>query len=597
MALPEPVADLTECFLQEVDTRLPGRMTGLLLHGSICWGEFFAGSDIDFVGLWDELPTGTELDELEAAHQAVRQRFPAPPFDGFHCTPADLAAGPATVRHRPAYYRGAFDPAGTIDINLVTWHELAERGIAVRGAVPAVYTNLGELLGFTRDNLDTYWRGQATEIEAAGVDAVGEDDDAVVWVGLGAARLHHLLTTHELTSKSGAGRYVRSVPDPRWHRIAEEALRIREQPTSPRLYDDPGRRGRDLHALLTWLVDDGTTAHPAGIRLVGWTDALPLAEKIWRCYDTVFGDFADDATWRSDLFERHAGRAGYRLAYAVEDDGVIGFGWGYVGQRGQHFPDLICAALPQDVASFWVGDHFDLVELAVLPTHRRRGLGQALHDRLLDGVRRRCLLTTDDDVDDPAVQMYLRSGWRRIGVLRPGRQVMGLDRSAVVLMYEGWQVWDGEFGRVYVAGEFGASVEFVQRSALEGAEPGATLQIQRTHSNWYRATARMLDTTDAVVLDLGPFRALRWVRPGESPGDFTTGDTVSLDLSLNLNAWQGSPWTNRAADLYGSDHRWRVERIVRTTQGLDDAVEIDEAAMETVDGTYQYCLLHCTLVR
>lgn len=156
---------------------------------------------------------------------------------------------------------------------------------------------------------------------------------------------------------------------------------------------------------------------------------MALAEQVWTCYDTVFGDFDDYDTWRSDLFERHAGRAGHRLAVAVEDAQVIGFGWGYVGQRGQYWSDLVCEALPQEVTSLWVGDHFDLVELAVLPAHRRDGLGQALHDRLLDGVHRRCLLSTTDDLDDPAVQLYLRSGWRKLGTLRPGVQVMGLNRT------------------------------------------------------------------------------------------------------------------------------------------------------------------------
>lgn len=37
----------------------------------------------------------------------------------------------------------------------------------------------------------------------------------------------------------------------------------------------------------------------------------------------------------------------------------------------------------------------------------------------------RCLLSTNDDASDPAVRLYLRAGWQRLGQLRPGVQVMG----------------------------------------------------------------------------------------------------------------------------------------------------------------------------
>ena len=238
--MPPPVADLTNCVLEEVDRRLPGGLTGLLLHGSLCWGEFFPGRYVDFVGLWERPPRGGEVHLLRAAHEATRCRIGALAFDGFHCTPADLAAPPTRITHRPAFFEGTFDSAGTVDVHLVTWHELAERGIAVRGAVPAVYTNLDELLDFTSANLDTYWRGFITTIEQAGIETAGEQDDTVTWIRLGSARLHHLLFTNELTSKSGAGRYVRDALDPRWSRIAREALRIREEPESER----PVRRSR-----------------------------------------------------------------------------------------------------------------------------------------------------------------------------------------------------------------------------------------------------------------------------------------------------------------------------------------------------------------
>ena len=172
------------------------------------------------------------------------------------------------------------------------------------------------------------------------------------------------------------------------------------------------------------MTADRRTATPV---LVCGEAALPLAAKVWACHQQVFGDDPDRATWHEDLFERHVRRERHRLAVFLDSGTVTGYGWGYVGHRGEYWADLLGDALPAEVASAWVGGHFDLVELAVLATHRRRGLGQALHDCLLAGLSGRCLLSTSSDPDDPAVRLYRRSGWTSLGTLRPGRQVMGLD--------------------------------------------------------------------------------------------------------------------------------------------------------------------------
>jgi len=257
VTLPPLVNKVTTDFLAEVDHRLPDRLTGLFLHGSLCWGEFFPGSDIDFVAVWDQPPIGADLDLLQAAHETIHAQHPDVVFDGFHCTSSDLAASPAHIDHRPDFYQSAFSSEGRIDINLVTWHELAERAITVRGQLPPTHTDLPALLEFTRNNLDTFWRDAIKQIETSGIKPVGQHDPSIAMVTLGPARLHHLLTRHTLTSKSGAGRYVCDL-DPKWNKIGREALRLREQPNTPSLYDDPTQRGQDAYDVLTWIVQNGT---------------------------------------------------------------------------------------------------------------------------------------------------------------------------------------------------------------------------------------------------------------------------------------------------------------------------------------------------
>jgi ribosomal protein S18 acetylase RimI-like enzyme len=165
------------------------------------------------------------------------------------------------------------------------------------------------------------------------------------------------------------------------------------------------------------------------VQCYGATAAATLADRLWPVYDEVFGDFDDFSTWRDDMFARHATRNGYRLVVATEGPAIAGFSWGYVGERGQYWSDLVADALPGSVADEWVGGHFEFVELAVAPKYRRRGLGRRLHNALLDGISQRALLSTTDDPADAAVQLYLGSGWRKLGVLRAGTQVMGRAAS------------------------------------------------------------------------------------------------------------------------------------------------------------------------
>lgn len=258
--IPQPVSEVTSHFLAGIDDRAPGLVEGLWLHGSLCWGEFFPGSDIDFVAGLSRTPTRQDLAALKASHVRTRAAHSQPTFNGFHLPTTDLSRNPRSIVSQPVFFDGKFRDWGNEDIHIVTWHELDERAITVRGTLPHVYTNGSELHDFTRDNLNSYWRGVLHRMERAGASRVGAQVDYTVWTVLGVARLHHLLATGRMTSKSGAGRYVATSLDARWQQIANEALRGRETPGEPSLYADPTLRGQDAMDFLSWAIEDARGA-------------------------------------------------------------------------------------------------------------------------------------------------------------------------------------------------------------------------------------------------------------------------------------------------------------------------------------------------
>lgn len=254
--IPQSVSDVTSRFLAEIDVGAPGLVDGLWLHGSLGWGEFFRSSDIDFVAGLSRTPNRLDLIALRASHVRTRAAYRQITFNGFHLPTQDLSRNPRSIVAQPVFLNGKFRDWGNDDIHIVTWHELAERAIGLRGTLPAVYTNASELRGYTRDNLNSHWKGVLQRLQRAGSARTGAHVEEIVWTVLGVARLHHLLATEKLTSKSGAGRYVLESLDTRWALIAQEALRGRENPESPSFYTEAAVRGKDATDFLAWVIDD-----------------------------------------------------------------------------------------------------------------------------------------------------------------------------------------------------------------------------------------------------------------------------------------------------------------------------------------------------
>jgi len=111
------------------------------------------------------------------------------------------------------------------------------------------------------------------------------------------------------------------------------------------------------------------------------------------------------------MLARHVERDGFRLV-AEEDEGgrLAGMAYGYRGEPGQWWHDRVKAVMNGDQREQWLAPgHFELVELAVRPDLRRRGLGGRLHDTLIEGEHRAVLSTQVNN--EAALALYRGRGW------------------------------------------------------------------------------------------------------------------------------------------------------------------------------------------
>ncbi|MGC4942012.1 aminoglycoside adenylyltransferase domain-containing protein [Kribbella sp. DT2] len=206
--LPEPVRESVAAYLSLVDEALPGEVLGLYLTGSVPLGDFHLGSsDIDAAVILASPLTDPE--RVRAVHEAMPQ---TPSFDATYLSVDELALPPDPTRTVVFYQTGELQAETGGPISPVLWSELARQSIAVREAPGlVVHDDHQALEEFTRTNLTSYWTPKLAELET---HTAGRPDDEVApawimpWFVLGIPRLHALLTTGAIVSKTEAGRHA-----------------------------------------------------------------------------------------------------------------------------------------------------------------------------------------------------------------------------------------------------------------------------------------------------------------------------------------------------------------------------------------------------
>lgn len=157
------------------------------------------------------------------------------------------------------------------------------------------------------------------------------------------------------------------------------------------------------------------------------------------------------------------------------------------------------------------------------------------------------------------------------------------------LLIDSGSVLSGVHAGIRVGGVIVANVEFAESSEARqvGAEraPG----IIAIDSAAARVVARVLETTQVVVLDIGAMRVARWRPPWGQEPSYTVGDTVELDVRLSL----GSPEERWVVD---ADRRWNLIYRIKVSGlqcfGADDRdlIDIDETSAPAL-GDSEGCVL------
>jgi ribosomal protein S18 acetylase RimI-like enzyme len=124
---------------------------------------------------------------------------------------------------------------------------------------------------------------------------------------------------------------------------------------------------------------------------------------------------------REAIMERHAASPRFRGLAALADGQLAGFSYGFHGENGQWWHDMVAAALAtrsrvasgpgSDTPRHWLDDSFELAELHVVPDWQGRGIGRSLLLALAAGRTERTAVLSTADAPTRARRLYRGVGF------------------------------------------------------------------------------------------------------------------------------------------------------------------------------------------
>jgi ribosomal protein S18 acetylase RimI-like enzyme len=152
----------------------------------------------------------------------------------------------------------------------------------------------------------------------------------------------------------------------------------------------------------------------AGARIEDWSgrdfagrvsDAMDIYVRAMK-YPDVTG------MQRAVSARKHVSLPGFACRAALlDDDALVGFGYGYSTEPGQWWHDLVRRAVDRATAEIWLSNAFELSELHVLPDYQGMGIGRRLLTALAGSVAHDVMLLSTPDAETRAFRLYREAGF------------------------------------------------------------------------------------------------------------------------------------------------------------------------------------------
>jgi ribosomal protein S18 acetylase RimI-like enzyme len=150
------------------------------------------------------------------------------------------------------------------------------------------------------------------------------------------------------------------------------------------------------------------------IREIDRRGFLRRLDVLLATYEAAMRPPAGQLPSRHMIMERHAGHPEFRAFVAERSRTVVGFGYGFHGESGQWWHDVVRGQLARTGgaghAGHWLDDAWEVAELHVHPAAQGQGLGRGLITSLCAGRPERTVLLSTLDAQTPARNLYRSLG-------------------------------------------------------------------------------------------------------------------------------------------------------------------------------------------